>query len=86
MERRRFLRNSLLLSGLFLPGVGSALTPGEPSRTARSAALQRAARQLLETPTVFEDPLALRIFGAQGVAWLGRNLDYGSGRMMTAQV
>ena len=38
--------------------------------------MQRAAHQLLETPAVFEDPLALRIFGAQGVAWLGRNLDY----------
>ena len=37
--------------------------------------MQRAAHQLLETPRVFDDPLALRIFGAQGVAWLGRNLD-----------
>jgi methyltransferase (TIGR00027 family) len=52
-----------------------ALQPGEPSRTARGAALQRAAHQLLEVPRVFDDPLALRIFGAQGVAWLGRNLE-----------
>jgi len=52
-----------------------ALTPGEPSRTARGAALQRAAHQLLEAPQVFEDPLALRIFGAPGVRWLGENLD-----------
>src|SRR6185295_8012621 len=52
-----------------------ALTPGEPSRTARGAALHRAAHQLLEVPPVFEDPLALRIFGAEGVSWLGRNLD-----------
>jgi len=37
--------------------------------------MQRAAHQLLETPPVFDDPLALRIFGAQGVAWLARNLD-----------
>ena len=37
--------------------------------------MQRAAHQLLETPPVFEDPLALRMFGAQGVAWLGRNLE-----------
>jgi len=58
-----------------------ALQPGEPSRTARSTALQRAAHQLLETPRIFEDPVALRIFGAQGVAWLGRNLDtYRTGR------
>lgn len=60
----------------FLPFRNAlALQPGEPSRTARSTALQRAAHQLLETPRVFEDPLALRIFGARGVAWLGRNLD-----------
>ena len=52
-----------------------ALQPGEPSRTARGTALQRAAHQLLESPPVFEDPFALRIFGAQGVSWLGRNLD-----------
>jgi len=52
-----------------------ALQPGEPSRTARSTALQRAAHQLLETPRVFDDPLALRIFGAAGVRWLGENLD-----------
>src|SRR5688572_14393982 len=75
MDRRVFLSTSLLVPGLFFPGLSAALQPGEPSRTARGAALQRAAHQLLETPTVFEDPLALRIFGAEGVAWLGRNLD-----------
>ena len=73
--RRRFLNSSALLSSLFFSGPGKALEPGQPSRTARGAALQRAAHQLLETPHVFDDPLALRIFGAQGVAWLGRNLD-----------
>ena len=74
-DRRRFL-------GLAAAGVAAlpltsafALQAGEPSRTARGAALQRAAHQLLEVPPVFEDPLALRIFGAQSVAWLGRNLD-----------
>ena len=36
--------------------------------------MQRAAHQLLETPRVFEDPVALRIFGAEGVRWLGYNL------------
>lgn len=64
-----------------------ALQAGEPSRTARSTAMQRAAHQLLETPAFFQDPLALRIFGAQGVAWLGRNLDYyrtGGARAMRA--
>jgi methyltransferase (TIGR00027 family) len=76
ISRRRFLEGSALLSSLFLSGPGKALEAGQPSRTARSTALQRAAHQLLETPHVFEDPVALRIFGAQGVAWLGRNLDY----------
>jgi methyltransferase (TIGR00027 family) len=52
-----------------------ALETGQPSRTAQGAALQRAAHQLLETPSVFDDPLALRMFGAQGVARLARNLD-----------
>ena len=75
LTRRRFLKSSVLLSGLLFSRFGSALQPGEPSRTARGAALQRAAHQLLETPQVFEDPLALRIFGAEGVAWLGRNMD-----------
>jgi methyltransferase (TIGR00027 family) len=75
VDRRRFLQSSVLLSSLFLPAGAQALVAGEPSRTARGAALQRAAHQLLETPPVFEDPFALRIFGAEGVAWLGRNLD-----------
>ena len=34
---------------------------GIPSRTASRVALRRAAHQLLDTPLVFEDPLALRI-------------------------
>jgi methyltransferase (TIGR00027 family) len=75
VSRRSFLGSSVLLPGLFFPGISRALVAGEPSRTARGAALQRAAHQLLELPHVFDDPLALRIFGAQGVARLARNLD-----------
>jgi methyltransferase (TIGR00027 family) len=30
---------------------------------------------VLESPRVFDDPLALRIFGAEGVRWLGHNLE-----------
>ncbi|MBI3371467.1 MAG: class I SAM-dependent methyltransferase [Betaproteobacteria bacterium] len=52
-----------------------AIKGGRPSRTARGAALQRAAHQLLETPLVFDDPLALRILGAQDASWLGANLE-----------
>lgn len=75
LSRRRFLSGAAL-SGLaaFSSRSVFALAPGEPSRTARGAALQRAAHQLLEVPHVFEDPLALRIFGAEGVRWLGANL------------
>lgn len=76
ISRRNFLGGAAL-SGLaaFSPRSVFALAPGEPSRTARGAALQRAAHQLLEVPAVFDDPLALRIFGAEGVRWLGANLD-----------
>jgi methyltransferase (TIGR00027 family) len=37
--------------------------------------MERAAHQILETPQVFRDPLALRIFGAEGVSWLGHNME-----------
>jgi methyltransferase (TIGR00027 family) len=46
------------------------LEPGRPSATAQGAALLRAAHQLLETPRIFEDPLALRIIGAEAEAAL----------------
>lgn len=76
-SRRKFIGGAALAAGLgALPFRDAfALQAGEPSRTARGAALQRAAHQLLETPAVFQDPMALRILGAQGVAWLGHNLD-----------
>ena len=77
LSRRHFLTASALAAGIgALPFHRAlALEASQPSRTARSTALQRAAHQLLEVPRVFDDPVALRIFGAQGVAWLGRNLD-----------
>jgi len=73
-SRRNFLRWGLA-AGLLPWRDALALEAGQPSRTARGAAMQRAAHQLLEEPHVFDDPLALRIFGAQGVRWLGSNLD-----------
>jgi len=39
------------------------MQPGVPSRTAERVALRRATHQLLDTPPVFVDPLALRILG-----------------------
>jgi methyltransferase (TIGR00027 family) len=75
ITRRGFLGWSAASVGSLLFPDALALEPGQPSRTAWSAALQRAAHQLLEVPPVFDDPLALRIVGAQGVAWLGHNLE-----------
>jgi methyltransferase (TIGR00027 family) len=72
-SRRAFLCSSVSLS--LWPLAGKALEEGKPSSTARGTALQRAAHQLLETPRVFDDPVALGIFGAEGVRWLGLNLD-----------
>lgn len=43
---------------------GPALALGEPSRTAKSAAMHRAAHQLFDRPLVFRDPLALDILGS----------------------
>jgi methyltransferase (TIGR00027 family) len=41
---------------------------GRSSATAEGAALLRAAHQILDTPPVFDDPLAMRIVGEQGAA------------------
>ncbi|HEX2825004.1 MAG TPA: class I SAM-dependent methyltransferase [Burkholderiales bacterium] len=76
MDRRQFL--------LTLPALGvapaygadaTALAAGEPSQTALGAASHRAVHQMLESPLVFEDPLALRILGGERVKWIGRNID-----------
>src|SRR5207247_1777526 len=40
------------------------MLPGLPSLTARRVALRRAAHQILDEPRVLEDPVALRILGA----------------------
>ncbi|NRR30374.1 class I SAM-dependent methyltransferase [Oxalobacteraceae bacterium] len=44
--------------------TGAVLHSGLPSRSALTVALLRAAHQLLDTPLVFSDPLALPILGA----------------------
>lgn len=43
---------------------------GQPSATAQRVAVRRAAHQLLDEPKVFDDPLALRIIGREGVSEL----------------
>lgn len=46
---------------------------GQPSRTARRVAIRRAAHQLFDEPTVFHDPLAVTIIGAEAEAELRAN-------------
>src|SRR5947208_86947 len=41
-----------------------------PSRTAYRVALRRAAHQILDSPKVFDDPLAVRIVGPEAEAQL----------------
>jgi len=73
--RRRFLGSMAALGlGSLSPAESLALQEGEPSLTAKSTALQRAAHQLIERPLVFDDPVALSILGAQRVKWLALNL------------
>ena len=80
--RRAFLHTGTLFgAGCLWPERVAAMQEGEPSLTARSTALQRAAHQLLERPLVFDDPVALPILGAGRVRWLALNLD----RYRTAQ-
>lgn len=76
ISRREFLAGATAaLANLAWIGRAEALEAGQPSQTAKSTALQRAVHQILESPRVFDDPVALRMFGAEGVAWLGHNMD-----------
>ncbi|MGJ5817464.1 class I SAM-dependent methyltransferase [Paludibaculum fermentans] len=42
----------------------------KPSRTALQVAVRRAAHQILETPPVFTDPLAVPVLGPEGAVWV----------------
>jgi methyltransferase (TIGR00027 family) len=57
----------------------SRLAAGQPSATAQSTANLRAAHQLVDQPLIFDDPLALRIIGAQAEAAVRARA--GTGRM-----
>lgn len=48
---------------------------GQPSATAQGTAMQRAVHQILDYPRVLDDPLALRIIGAESEAVLRSNLE-----------
>ncbi len=55
--------------------VANLLATGEPSGTARSAALHRAAHQIVDHPRVFEDPYALKILEPRAAAELQATVD-----------
>jgi methyltransferase (TIGR00027 family) len=75
LTRRCFLGSATALgTSIFIPSRAGALQEGEPSRTAQSAALHRAAHQLMDVPLVFADPLGLRIIGPERRRWLEVNL------------
>lgn len=67
ISRRKFLGRVALAAafGSMPFRRALALEAGQPSRTALGAARYRALHQLTENPQVFDDPLALRILGAQ---------------------
>jgi methyltransferase (TIGR00027 family) len=44
------------------------MNQGHPSQTAYYVALSRAAHQILDDPIVFEDPMAMKIVGSEGVS------------------
>src|SRR5262245_39771935 len=75
MVNRRHVLNSLAALGAAGPLKVIALEAGEPSRTANGAALLRAAHQLLDRPLVFDDPIALRILGAEAVKQIALEAD-----------
>jgi methyltransferase (TIGR00027 family) len=57
------------------------------SETAYRVALSRAAHQILDTPTVLHDPIALKMVGADGVALIragGRQFESGFARRLRA--
>ena len=49
------------------------MNAAQPSRTAVRVALRRAAHQILDTPLVFEDPLALQMIGREVAAALQKH-------------
>lgn len=53
----------------------SPMEEGRPSETAQRAAMHRAAHQLLDSPKILDDPLALRIIGAEAESALRSNLE-----------
>jgi len=61
------------------------MATGEPSRTARGAAIQRAVHQIVDDPRIFEDPYALAALGPLTPGELQSSIDRGS-RSMRASI
>ncbi len=85
------MRRRTFLCGLMASGVAAnrasvwaqgttttRLAEGRPSRTAQATANLRAAHQLVDQPRIFDDPLALRIIGAQAEAAVRANAGRGA--------
>jgi len=88
MERRSFVKRAASLALAVIGGgaldaaasengapAADLMATGEPSRTARSAALHRAAHQIVDHPCVFEDPYALKILEPLAAAELQATVD-----------
>ena len=74
INRRSFLGMMGVVGfGTLCPAAAWALQTREPSRTAQGTAMHRAAHQLFDRPVVFDDPVALRILGAERVRKLARD-------------
>jgi methyltransferase (TIGR00027 family) len=94
MRRRAFLKGFVLgtLAAARARAWAQGTTPsilaaGQPSGTAQAAANFRAIHQLLDQPKIFDDPLALKIIGAQAEAGLRANLGrspFSQGRALVA--
>jgi O-methyltransferase involved in polyketide biosynthesis len=64
---------------LIMPGsMTTKHTPmeeGQPSRTALRSTLLRAAHRILDDPKILDGPVALRIIGTEGAAWIRSNVE-----------
>ena len=88
-DRRRFLARclsggaaalaaNLVPRSVWAAEAGTRMGTGEPSATARGAALSRAVHQIVDFPRVLEDPYALPILGPVRNSELQAAVDYQS--------
>jgi methyltransferase (TIGR00027 family) len=68
-------RRGFLVAAASAAVSAPAFALGEPGRTARSAALHRAAHQIIDAPPVFVDPYALPILGPDAEKEISNSLE-----------